>query len=271
MTSVSNWLGGIRRRDPILRLLDEDAENSKPLIYPPGEIGLIWSAKSACTTSLLWYLAIAGLLEEAIKFNPWPHRFREDVLSKHPVYKGWIDECDPHALRWIRVIRDPYNRAVSSYRQALRSNSGNAKMENFLGHKLQRLGFSFVEVLEYLSSIDIGKCDGHHREQWSPLERLVTPSRIVNADREPLLDTLLAIAAPSKKAIRSRLSEEVERIASGHHARRSNEYGDSASVVFHKSATEGLWPDYDAFVDAKTRPMIRQIYTKDCEAYAAAL
>ena len=83
-----------------------------PLLFPPRGVGLIWSAKSACTTSILWYLAVAGLLKEALAYDPWPHNYRQKVLPESARYQAWLMNTDPHKLAWVRVIRDPYKHAV---------------------------------------------------------------------------------------------------------------------------------------------------------------
>ena len=232
------------------------------LIHPPGGIGLIWSPKSACTTALLWYLAHLGLLEDAAAFSHWPHNYRMKVLPELEIYRQWLVECDPDRLRWVRVIRDPFLRAVSGYRHALRYGFENGKIGEFLGLPVAERGFSFSELLAYLAQVDIASCDYHLARQWHSGEATVTTARVINADREPLLEALCDFADPGE-SMRPLLSAEASRIADLHHARRVRWAVDCSDVVFQSSSTGGEWPDYDAFLNPATRSRIELIYRED--------
>lgn len=237
------------------------------LIYPPGGIGLIWSPKSACTTALLWYLAHLGMLEAAATFSRWPHNYRMKVLPELEAYKQWLAECDPNRLRWVRVVRNPFFRAVSSYRHALRWGFENEKLGEFLGFPVADRGFSFGEMLAYLAQADnLGGCDPHLRPQWYPFEAGLVMSRVVNADRENLLDVLCEFADPGDEP-RRRLAAEAIRIAGLHHASRVSWENDCSETVFQPASTGGEWPDYQAFLNPTTRRLVERIYRDDFEHF----
>ena len=42
----------------------------------PADIAVMWSPKAACTTVINWAFKHNGLLEEALDFSPWVHRYR---------------------------------------------------------------------------------------------------------------------------------------------------------------------------------------------------
>ena len=256
--------------DVLQSLLGETAPEPRPLLFPPGAIGLIWSAKSACTTAVLWFFANAGLLEASVGYHSWPHRYRIRELPKSDMYNRWLADGDPHAIRWVRVIRDPYARAVSSYRHALRHRYADAVIERVLDLRASERGFSFAEYLEFLRRIDIAVCDVHYRRQWHPLEQEASQVRIVNADRVPLLDALCRIAEPDPAAA-ALMHREIARIASFHRAQRVTVDDDCSQTVFRPAAAAGSWPDYRAFLNAATRASIAEIYAKDFEAYADEL
>lgn len=205
-----------------------------------------------------------------MEFSAWPHEYRLSVLPTLPLYQEWIADCDPNSIRWIRVIRDPYKRAVSSYRHALSFGYENAGIEHALGLKVEERGLSFDEFLDYLSLIDVSSCDEHHRQQVNPLERWVRLDRVINADRGPLLEFLYGIAEP-RLEVRTRLSDEIAKVAGHHHSRRTDKYLDFAEVVLPPPSPQAEWPDYEAFLNAGTRRKIEQIYAKDFEVYAAFL
>ncbi|MFM8952358.1 MAG: hypothetical protein ACKOOF_04755 [Planctomycetaceae bacterium] len=240
------------------------------LIYPPGGIGLIWSQKSACTTALLWYLAHLGLLEAAAAYSRWPHNYRMKVLPENESYKRWVAACDPNRLRWVRVIRDPCRRAVSSYRHALRFGYENDAIGRVLGLSVAERGFSFSEFLAYLDRIDVVSCNPHHSQQWHAFEAELPAARVVNADKEPLLDSLCDFADPGAGA-RELLAAEAARIAELHHARRMHSRGHCADVVFQPSNAGGEWPEYEAFLDSQGRSSIERIYRVDFEQFVGVL
>lgn len=238
-----------------------------PLVYPPGGIGLIWSAKSACTTAILWYFAHAGVLEAAMRHDHWPHRYRLDVLPTLDRYREWLKSADLAGLRFVRVIRDPHARAVSSFRHALRYGYEDERIAQVLGIAVAERGLSFEEFLDYLMKIDIDRCNLHHRQQWQAIEQRLDDVTVINADREPLLDALYAFADPGPAA-RELLAGEMTRVAAMHHARRAGTAGDASRTVFRREATGGAWPDYADFLTASTRAKIARIYAADFAAYA---
>ena|SRR3990167_1118311 len=256
---------GIFRSPDLARLMKKE---SRPLVYPPGGIGLISSAKSACTTAVLWYFAIADLLDEAVKYDPWPHKFRIEKLLPSEVYQGWL-KSDLTGLLWVRVIRDPYLRAVSSYRHVLRHDIQDAAIHDTLGISITDRGLSFVEFLEYLQGLNVAECNPHLMQQWHPIERYVKVS-VVNADRCDLLQALYAFADPGATG-RKMLESEIERIARQHHSRRLGPSGDCSTTVLRRQDAQGAWPDYIDFLSPPTRRLIERIYTKDLTAYARFL
>ena len=241
------------------------------LLFPPRGVGLIWSAKSACTTSILWYLAVAGLLKEALAYDSWPHKYRTEVLPKTELYRTWLLNTDPRQLAWVRVVRDPYKRAVSSFRHILRyagDQNYHFSKELILDPTQDRL--SFDSFLSRIEGVDITNCDNHYRQQFHPLEQSIRPARVINADREPLLQTLLDFAAPTTDA-RQRLEEEISRISSFHHAHRSLNHEDFSEYPFSIPYFSQDWPEYESFLNDSTRRKIERIYAADFSAYSEFL
>lgn len=235
-----------------------------PLLFPPRGLGLIWSAKSACTTAILWYLSVAGFLEEALAYDSWPHKYREKVLPEIARYQEWLMNTDPRKLAWVRVIRDPYRRAISSFRHAL-------QWANLYSQDLKldpaQDGLSFDSFLSRLENSDIANCEIHFRQQHHPLEQAIRPAWVINADRRPLLQALLDLATPTTDA-RRRLEDEISRISSFHHARRRLNHGDVSKNPFSIPYTSQDWPEYENFLNASTRRKIERIYAADFSAYA---
>jgi hypothetical protein len=249
----------------------------EPLINPLEGFGVLWSAKSGSKAAKFWYFARIGLLGEAADFpepgRPRPHQFQNEVVNNRTFYREWLESTDPTQLAWLRVIRDPYNRAISSYRHALRHGYENSRIKHCLGLKITERGLSFVEFLDYLLAIDITDCNLHHSQQWHPIEQHVTLRKVVNLDKEQLLDALEAfeeaLGLPQLDPdIRERMLEEWGRDSKRYHKRLDAETGSSANVIFTPDEAGGAWPSYEAFLSHDTRRKIEQIYAKDFAAYA---
>ena len=258
-------------RDLASLMLDPRRE-PRPLLLWPAKIGVIWSAKSACTTVLLWYLWHRNLLQVAHAYDSWPHQFRNRMLYADEAYRTWASQMDVGSWSWLRVIRDPYNRAVSSYRHALANGYESQKMSRRL-KRPPEAGYSFEEFLDYLLRIDITICNLHHKQQCHPLEELVAPSRVINVDKVDLMQSLAEIdaglATPQEPV--EALHAAVAAINSWHHARSSSVDRDVSTVVLTQSDARGEWPPYSCFLNESTRAKIAKVYAVDISRYAAFL
>ena len=177
---------------------------------------------------------------------------------------------DPRKLAWVRVIRDPYKRAVSIFRHVLRYSHNNNSFRQDLGLDLSQDSLSFDSFLSKLEDVDITAGEVHFREQRHPLERSIHPTRIINADKEPLLDALLDFATPTQD-VRLDLDAEISRISSFHHARRGLNHGDVSKTPFKMPFISQDWPEYESFLNDSTRRKIERIYAADFSAYSEFL
>ena len=131
-------------------------------------------------------------------------------------------------------------------------------------------GLSFETFLDTLAGLNITSCNPHFRQQWHPLERSVRPARVINADRESLVDALLECATPDQEA-RPLLDAEIARIASYHHAQRTAHGGDLSQKPFSIPWLSAEWPGYESFLTPSTRRKIERLYAADFAAYSAFL
>jgi Sulfotransferase family len=256
----------------VATLLLEPRCEPRPLLLGSAKLGIIWSAKSACTTVLLWYLWHRNLLQAADAYDSWPHNFRNRILYSDETYRTWASQMDVGSWTWLRVIRDPYKRAVSSYRHALVNGYESRKMSRRL-KRPPEAGYSFEEFLDYLLRIDIATCNLHHKRQFHPLEELVTPSRIINVDKVDLMHCLAEIDAvleAPQEPVES-LRGAVAKINDWHRARLSPVDRDLSAVALTQSDTMGEWPAYSCFLNESTRAQIAKIYAVDLSRYAAFL
>ncbi len=252
-------------REPVRRVRD-----FRPALLGR-QYGIIWSAKSASAAVLLWHFAAQGLLAKAMAFNPWPHEYLEQKLdTAAKTHPGRPEK----ARWWIRVIRDPYLRAVSGYRHAVRYNYING-LPAFLGRAVDRHhGFSFLEYLEYLSTQNLAArtCDDHYRIQFQVIERRVPVSLRVNADATELYQALDDFAARKGIAVPERhLIEPLGNVVQTHRAWRVQVDGDASAMQLTSEQATRSWPDYPAFLSADARAMVRRLYREDFDAYGDLL
>ncbi len=256
----------------VATLLLEPRYDPRPLLLGSAKLGIIWSAKSACTTVLLWYFWHRNLLQTARAYSGWPHVYRNRVLYAEETYGAWAAEVEAGGWTWVRVICDPYKRAVSSYRHALVNGYENRRMSRRLKRPPEQ-SYSFEEFLDYLLQIDVTICNLHHKQQFHPLEQRVTPSRIINADKEELMQGLAGIDAglDTPHEPREALLAAIAEIGSAHHARRSAADLDCSTVLLTRQDAVGEWPGYACFLNDSTRKKIAKIYAVDLRRYAAFL
>ena len=243
-----------------------------PLINWKERFGVLWSGKVGSMAVTYWFLARLGLLDAARQYGRNPHNYRIDVLLKDPTYEAGVATCDPAALSWLRVIRSPYKRAVSSYRHVVRHGFDDAEIEKHLGISIPESGLSFREFLEYLLAIDIVTCNVHYRRQWHPLEARVALRRVVNIDEENLLAALDAFEndlglPPLAPQTRATLLGELKTESIRHHKPLDTNDG-VAETRFRRSESDGNWPGYEMFLTKEARRKIEHIYAKDFSAYA---
>lgn len=237
-----------------------------PLVCRPKGFGLIWSAKSACTMCVLWYLNHAGLLEDAAAYHEWPHKYRHDVLLQSSAYLADAEDLDPQDIAFVRIIRDPYKRAVSTFAAAFDSEDPIATIVQ------ARFGprASFRQFLETLA--DVGPdIDAHTQPQRNLIENHVVPLSCINIDREDLFsglnrfERLVGLKPTDFQA--GFLAREMKRISRWHHAKRFPTREDWSEAPLGKGGVDGVWPDYEAFLTPRTRSLIERLYAVDFAAY----
>ena len=252
------------------------ARRPSPLVSGPERFGVLWSGKGGSMAAVFWFLARVGQLDAAREYARNPHNYRIDVLQKSLEYRQWIASCDPRELAWLRILRDPYKRAVSSYRHVLRHGIDDAAIKEQLNISIPESGLSFAEFLEFLERVDIAKCNVHYRQQWHPLEAHVTVRRVVNIDEENLLAALDAFEnelglPPLSPQARANLVAVLSRESRRHHKNLETSVGDQTSARMTRDEADGHWPAYDAFLSDDTRRKLERIYAKDFAAYADIL
>jgi Sulfotransferase family len=269
--SLASRLGGRLRRTwqgPL-------AEPPRPLLDPDHGVMVVWAAKAACTASFVWFSGLVGMQDDLRRSRMSPHRYRQTRYYGSELYRrGRAKPLAGYLV--LHILRDPYTRTVSSYRQALKTGYLDKRLATLPAGPLDsRTGFSFLQFLDYLETIDLEQANIHHRLQWHAVEDKKGPDRVINISRQDLFAELnrlegeLALAPTDFTALGWLHARESRRKA------RTELFvgAEVAERRFDHEAGIGRrpWPDYEQFLSAPVRRRIERLYAKDFEAFEAYL
>lgn len=263
--SRSNTLHGRLRQDPI------------PLLDGERRTIISWSAKSACTHVLIWYLQRVGLLTDSRAYHRWVHRYRREVLYRSSSYKKvrrLLAGEGPSVWTYVKVVRDPVKRCISSYRHAVRYGYEDKKISRVLGRRIDHIqGFSFEEFLEYLGHCDLRTVNLHHRLQTHPLDsEIFARTWLINADEKDLEGALAEIDRKQGVGSIVERPDRIEAIASAarRHAANVPDRGsvkDLWRIPLRKTDVNN-WPSEALRKSEEASALVRAIYAKDYEMLA---
>jgi hypothetical protein len=247
-----------------------------PLFYQPKNLGLLWSAKAGCTFAIKWFFNQIDLLDFALFYNPWIHNFR-DVFTSSSKYQEYfvnqesIKELLEGEMKIVKVVRNPYDRVVSSYIHVIKYLNGfpifQRQISKFLGRKISnKVTFSFREFIDYLETKDLQYANIHFSLQRHPGEKfgIFKPQFIVHLENsyEQLAQIELEL---NLKQSNFHLFRE-----SLHHTHRNSlleleNYADQRLP----SATlrNTIIPASKNFYDANLKAKVAKIYRVDFETY----
>jgi hypothetical protein len=172
----------------------------------------------------------------------------------------------------VKVIRDPYHRAVSGFRHVVRNSLFEDDMERKLSDSsLGQNGLSFAAFLDFLEKTDLRRCNPHYSLQGHPIEARLPITHLINVSREDLFMRLneveSAIGLPASDLAGA---PWVQQLGDRHH----HEGGDFSNVTdFYRlrlrreQARKGPWPPYDALLTPEARERIARLYASDIETY----
>lgn len=247
-----------------------------PLINPDRRIMVYWSPKSACTSVYVWFAALGGFVDEVQSFNAKaPHQHRTKVFNRSAFFQRGIG-MDPAELRVVKVLRDPFDRAVSIYRHALKTGFAEGDMGAFSGGRLTAAGgYSFHQFLDLVEALDLGRANIHYRPQLHVHESVRRPDRIINISKEDMFGALNDFAVSCGLApVDLADFDWLRAIEHGRKAKSQPVEGEGVDFMsFDQQAALGAapFPTYAQLLTPAARERIRQIYRVDFEAYADAL
>jgi hypothetical protein len=242
----------------------------RPLILPRQRMIVVFSPKSACTSVVIWFFHQLGHLKAARDYASWPHRYRTEVYYKSRVYQRAF-ERDLSRYSLVRIVRDPFERAVSSFRHVQKGGLADKPMSKVLGRSdMSTAGLSFSEFLDFLERCDLTSCDPHFRLQRHPIEDRLPTRHLINASTDDLFARLNQVEADYGLPITDfDKLEWLRKIHPGHtHVAAPIVSADAYTHRFNRDdARSGSWPGYDAFLIPAARERLARLYATDIEAY----
>jgi hypothetical protein len=229
---------------------------------------VVWSPKTACTATYIWFSSVCGFLEDVRRF-PNPHHHRMKVYRRSQRYRDSL-AADASKFHVVRIIRDPYDRAASIFREAFSSPIDFAARDAAAANLDFALGVSFRQFLTMTARLDMRAADTHYRPQWHPFENVRKPDTIINISRANLFAELNALAARlclshtdfasldwlhAVERSRQRVPHECEAEMFDAPIRRASEPGKTP------------FPEYRQLLTAEARRQIETIYRPDFQAY----
>jgi hypothetical protein len=245
----------------------------RPLVYPRKRMIVVFSPKSACTSVVIWFFHHLGHTSAARDYSSWPHRYRTEVYYKSALYRRAY-ERDLSKFSLVRIVRDPFERAVSSFRHVQKGELAAKEIARALGRNdMSTAGLSFSEFLDFLERCDLNSCDPHFRVQRHPIEDRLPTRHLINASAEDLFSRLNEVEADFDLPITdfSKL-EWLQKINRKH--RHVDALATPVDAYTHRfnreAARNGSWPPYSAFLTPVARERLARLYARDMEAYGGA-
>ena len=254
---------GRKRMSEIGQLLQH---RPRPLIDPHNRMIVIFSAKAASRSLVIWFWHHLGHLQAAHDYSTWPHRYRNDVYYKSELYRAAC-RSDLSDYKVIRVVRDPYDRAISMYRHALRHGLIDNLAERWRRFRGTGPQFSFADFLGRLERTNLPAGNPHFRVQRHPVEDRLRAHFTIDVSRENLLERLAGIESELGLPP-SNLSQSPWMRTQSRLDRRNAEHPlDVYNHPFTPAETRFGWPRYEAFLTDEARQRIAKLYDLDIRTY----
>jgi len=245
----------------------------KPLIHTPERMIVVFSPKSACTSVLIWFYHQIGHYKAARDYGSWPHNYRSEVYYRSRFYRRAFQR-DLSKFSLVRVVRDPFERAVSSFRHAQKGGFADKAIGKAIGRRdMATAGLSFSEFIDFLEKSDLKTCDPHFRIQRHPIEDHLPTAHLINASTEDLFGRLNQVEITCGLPLTDFTKLEWLRKLNPSHTHTEAKVvpADAYTHRFtREDAASGAWPPYAAFLNAGARERLARLYAVDVKAYGSA-
>jgi len=224
----------------------------RPLVDPQRKVVLALTPRAGCTICTQMFFREMGILDEALRYDPWVHQYRIEVYNEKNPFSGSVLR-DPEYFR-MKVVRDPYRRAVSSYRFVMQRHS------LLVPGDLSGEDLTFRGFLNFLENQDLAAADVHYGLQKDCFERKLPDvyHRILK------IESLAEDIAEVNSLLGTRY--DPSGLKSPHHARYDASIRELAVDQKWSDIKDSL-PDYSFFYDESAARQVRDLYRTDFETY----
>lgn len=238
-----------------------------PLLLPDAKLMVLFSAKSACTSVVIWFLNHLGHAKAARDYANWPHFYRNEVYYKSKAFRhAWGTPLREYRL--VKVMRDPFQRAASSFRHLVRHIEMDPSVGAFLQRDdLEEKGLSFDEFLRFLEASDVSAVNPHYKLQRHPIEDRLRVRHLINVSQEDLFARLNEVERDVGLPV-----TDFSALAWIHEAQdgRGVPYFESDEDIsgrrfMRNEAYHGPWPSPGTLLTAEARSRIARIYAADVQ------
>jgi hypothetical protein len=245
------------------------------LHHPEMPVAFLWTPKAGCTSLVKWFFFQTGVLDAARAHHAFVHVYRQDVFMKRDGYflEG-LDLMLAGKIPVIKLVRDPYVRAVSSFAQVLmlqRSPAGDwtRKLRACILKKIGEIAppdcLSFHQFLRGVAAIGAASANlnRHVAQQYQAGEEQLR-------DRVIRLENFDAEIVAIEREFDLKPSPLAALTASEHHRRKVSAPAGSLAgrMVSRADFPRAATPSYDAFYDTDTRRLAATVFAKDFHAYS---
>ncbi len=244
------------------------ASKPSPVLNFDKKLAVFFSAKSGCTFLVKWFFFQIGHLTAALDFNHFVHNYREKVYLNSDHFtkseNNFINTKGKDYLK-IKVVRNPFERAVSSYIHFLGMlDKQHPEINNNFGIGYEKMNYSFADFLNLLSTINVNKCNVHWRQQYQLIERRLKFDHIIDLNNST--EELLKLEDVYKL---KKTSDITSLVQSGHHSsgKKTPANQQFCGYTAFAFAVKKNRPDYKYFYNAALENQVRQIYQVDFEKY----
>jgi len=257
---------GIRRPRQISNLNIEGYSDA--IIDRHRRLLIAFTPRACCTLIVSMMIHHLGLYNEAKGFDKWIHRFRENKLKTSTDYTPNIGDWQNKGICKIKVVRNPYYRAVSSYTHYVRTTDTNLSFEEYLtcllNNSTDGQSQSVVKMRNYHCRLQSSSLD-KYIDYFIRIENLESGeeknqgrwSNLLKIDKKlgtTLFDSYLAVKMSDSHIIPkdSKIDFYI---------------GNRRADFFRQPGNKYRIPDYPSFYNDITKKKVEQLYQKDIDDY----
>lgn len=263
-----------------------DCVRIRPPLYDPSfPYILFWSQKSGCTTVVKWFFAQLGLLEEALAYSNWIHDYEGQVFKNRNGYRQDLAAALRNGKhKVVKVVRDPMARAPSSFLVLAERGAVHPKrrhwtqahwalVDDWLAQngKPTEPGLAFLDHLAMVKEFEA-------REAQSINQHLAPQFVAGEADYVTRVVPIEGFAEWTAEVAGTDGIKPIDMttLADSKHHHQVTEKRTAAFVeqaetipIARGAFANGRFPSAKVFINARSEPVIRDVYRLDFEAYGA--